>query len=154
MKTLLTLFIAIITSIGLQAQDIKKDQEDIKKVIQGAYIEGLHNKGDLQLTKEGFHPGFNLLILKNNMLDKLPIYNWIEYAEMRREKDPAPPAEDKRTVCEYEFIDVTGNSAVAKIKLSKEGKLIFTDYLSLYKFDDGWKIVGKIYYRHPDKESK
>ena len=25
----------------------------------------------------------------------------------------------------------------------------FTDYLSLYKFPDGWKIVGKIYFTHP-----
>ncbi|TSA38208.1 MAG: hypothetical protein D4R64_03680 [Porphyromonadaceae bacterium] len=28
------------------------------------------------------------------------------------------------------------------------GKLIFTDYLHLYKFKDSWKIVGKIFYRH------
>ncbi len=154
MKKLLAFAIAVTIGFGLQSQDIEKEQDEIKKVIQGAYIEGLHNNGDLQLTRDGFHPGFNLLIMKNNMLDKLPIYNWLIYAQKRKEKDPEPPSKDKRTVCEYEFIDVTGNSAVAKIKLSKEGKLIYTDYLSLYKFDEGWKIVGKIYYRHPDKESK
>lgn len=152
MKKSITLFAAILLCFVSFSQDVKKEQEEIKKVIQGAYIEGLHNNGDLELTREGFHPGFNLLILKNNMLDKLPIYNWIVYAEGRKAKDPNPPSEEKKTICDYEFIDITGSSAVAKIKLSREGKLIFTDYLSLYKFDDGWKIVGKIFYRHPEEK--
>ncbi|MFU8844570.1 MAG: nuclear transport factor 2 family protein [Bacteroidales bacterium] len=25
---------------------------------------------------------------------------------------------------------------------------MFTDYLSLYKFEEGWKIVSKIFFRH------
>ena len=31
----------------------------------------------------------------------------------------------------------------------RDGKHVFSDYLSLYKFEDGWKIIGKIFYRHP-----
>ncbi len=37
-----------------------------------------------------------------------------------------------------------------KIELSKDGKLVYTDYLSLLKFDSGWRIVAKVYHRHGD----
>jgi hypothetical protein len=43
------------------------------------------------------------------------------------------------------FVDVTGNSAMAKVELSKNNKLTYTDYLSLLKFEKNWKIVGKVY---------
>ncbi len=45
-------------------------------------------------------------------------------------------------------MDVTGSAAAVELELAQNGKRIFTDYLSLYKFPDGWKIVGKIYHRH------
>jgi len=53
-----------------------------------------------------------------------------------------------KTECKFLNIDITGNAAMAKIELHREGKLIFTDYLFLYKFKDSWKIVNKIYFRH------
>ena len=43
---------------------------------------------------------------------------------------------------------MTGSAASVKLELHQNDTRIFTDYLSLYKFPDGWKIVGKIYYRH------
>ncbi len=30
----------------------------------------------------------------------------------------------------------------------RDGKHVFTDYMSLYKVGDDWKIVGKIFHRH------
>ena len=30
-----------------------------------------------------------------------------------------------------------------------KGKQLFTDYLALYRFDDGWKIVAKTFFGHP-----
>jgi hypothetical protein len=47
------------------------------------------------------------------------------------------------------MIDVTGYTAMAKIRLIENGsRLLFTDYLLLYKFTEGWKIVQKTYMRH------
>jgi hypothetical protein len=40
-----------------------------------------------------------------------------------------------------ESVDVYGNTAVAKVML-KDAKLKQTEYLSLVKMDDGWKIVS------------
>ncbi len=141
--TVLLLLVAFAT-FKLSAQ--VNDTDQIKDVINKAYIEGLHNGGNLDETRKGFHPGFDLLILKNNQMEKLPIYNWIESTEKKRKENPTPSP--IKTVVNFVNIDITGTSAVAKIELSREGKLIFTDYLSLYKFEEGWKIVGKIYFKH------
>ncbi len=46
------------------------------------------------------------------------------------------------------MVNVTNNAAVAKIKIFRDGKHIYSDYMALYKFDDGWKIVNKIYAAH------
>ncbi len=148
MKKIFSLLFMLVVSItALFAVTPDSDEEAIKKVIDEAYIDGLQNGGDLKVTEAGFHPGFNLLIFRNNMLEFLPIYNWIQMAGMRRKSQPE---QDKEKIsCVYRNIDVTGNAAVAKIELYRSDKLIFTDYLSLYKFEEGWRIVSKIYYRHP-----
>ncbi len=142
--TLALLIILIITSVN--AQDVEK--ESIKKVIQSAYVDGLQNKGNVEDIQDGFHPGFNLLGVNQDMLTKFPIYSWIESFEKRKAKDPTPPTEEQIITCDYLLIDVTGNAAMAKIQLNRNGELLFTDYLQLYKFEEGWKIVSKIYYRH------
>jgi hypothetical protein len=148
------IFIALMFSVTIHSysqEDLKSEKEAIKKVVQTAYIDGLQNKGDLDQTRNGFHPGFNLLIMKNGMLEKLPIYNWIVYAEMKKAKDPDPPSEQEKVTCEFLDIDITGTAAVVKLKFLKGGKHIYTDYLSLYKFDDSWKIVSKIFFKLPEE---
>jgi len=130
----------------------EKDKEAIKKVIQTSYVDGLQNKGPVSDIEKGFHPGFNLLGLRNDDLTKWPIYSWVKYHEKGLKEDPAPPNEDEIVTCKYPMIDITGTAAVAKIELFKGGKKIFTDYLSLYKFEDGWRIVSKIYFRYEEKK--
>jgi hypothetical protein len=122
----------------------QSDQDAIKALIQSAYVDGLQNLGDLEKTKAGFHPDFVLLGLRDGTLTRLPIAEWIASAGKRKADGVKPPL----TVCKFLAIDVTGSAASVKLELHQNDKRIFTDYLSLYKFPDGWKIVGKIYYRH------
>ena len=150
MKKLFTLLLILCMGVFVFAQDVEKDKEAIKKLVLTAYVDGLQNNGDLDATREGFHPGFELLVFKNDMVSKFPIYNWIIYEEMGQAKSPDPLPKEDITSCEFEFVDITGTAAVTKIHLSKGGKKIYTDYLSLYKFQDGWKIVSKIYYQIPE----
>ena len=152
MKKLLTI-IAIISLLPfalVAGEDEEKDA--IKKVIQSAYDDGLQNKGPVADVEKGFHPGFNLLGLKNDDLTKWPIYSWIKYHEKELKENPGPPKEDEIVTCKFPVIDITGTAAIAKIELFKGGKKIFTDYLSLYKFEDGWRIVSKIYFRYETKK--
>ena len=145
-NVILAVVFTVFTTSALFAQEAEK--EAIKNVIQTSYVDGLQNKGNVADIEKGFHPGFNLLGVKDNMLTKFPIYSWIQVFEKRKTDDPTPPTNEKKITCDYLLIDVTGNAAMAKIQLNKNGQLLFTDYLQLYKFDEGWKIVSKIYYRH------
>lgn len=154
MKKLFSLSLILLLFTSVFSQDVEGDKEAIKKVILTAYVDGLQNNGDLEATRDGFHPGFELLVFRNDIVDKFPIYNWIIYKEMAKAKNPDPLPEEELTSCDFESIDITGTAAVAKIHLSKGGKKIYTDYLSLYKFKDGWKIVSKIYYEIPKEEDK
>ena len=122
----------------------QSDEDAIKALIQSAYVDGLQNLVDLEKTKAGFHPDFVLLGLRDGKLTRLPIAEWIASAEKRKAEGVKPPL----TVCKFVTIDVTGSAASVKLELHQNEKRVFTDYLSLYKFPDGWKIVGKIYYRH------
>lgn len=146
-RIILTLALAI--GIGLpmllSAQN-NTDEDQIKSVIDKAYIEGLQNMGDIVEIRKGFHPGFDLLIMRNNLLSKLPIYTWLETTERRKAENPNGP--EHKTTVKYLFIDIVETAAIAKIELYREEKLQFTDYLSLYKFNEGWRIVSKIYQQH------
>jgi len=135
----------ILLSIPLMAQEAAKDKEMILKTIDKAYVQGIQNVKEIQHIEKGFHPGFNLLgVNQNNQLTKLPIYTWYDIVKKRSAAGEAPPAE---TTAKYPLVDITGNAAVVKVELYREGKMIFTDYLSLYKFEEGWRIVSKIYHR-------
>ena len=148
-KIAISIFLALLFPVLMFAQDNQNEEKEaIKTVIQTAYVDGLQNNGDLTKTEEGFHPGFNLLGVRNNGLTKFPIYSWVEYAKHKQKENPDPPAENEKVTCEFELIDITGNAAVAKIELYKDSKKIYTDYLSLYKFEEGWRIVNKIYFAH------
>jgi len=146
-----SLFLLQLTA-GIPGEE--KDKSVIKEIIQAAYVDGLQNKGDLEATRSGFHEGFELLGIYNNNLTKYPIYSWLEYATEKKAENSDPPSKEEIVTCKFLDIDITGNAAVAKIELYKGGKHIFTDYLSLYQFKEGWRIVSKIYYRIPEEKSE
>jgi len=154
-KTIVTIVLLAMIPIFLLAQEeYKEDKEAIKKVIQTAYVDGLQNKGPVEDVEMGFHPGFELLGMRNDDLTKWPIYSWILYHESKLKEDPGPPKKDEFVTAKFPLIDVTENAAIAKVELYKGGEQIFTDYLSLYKFEEGWQIVSKIYYRLPKEEKE
>jgi len=129
-----------------QTQESKNHEEAIKQVVQSAYVDGIQNAGDIEDVEKGFHPGFEMLIRQDNLLNKLTIYNWMP-AIKRRKADPEAASRPVVT-CKFLDVDVTGDAAVVKLELYREGNLLFTDYLSLYRFDEGWRIVSKLFHRH------
>jgi Putative lumazine-binding len=122
------------------------DEEAVKQVVTSAYVEGLHNRGSVDDIRKGFHPSFNMLRLINNEIKPLPIEEWIANSEKAKKETPAPASKAEG---KFASVDITGNNAVVKLELYRENKKIFTDYLVLYKFTEGWRIVSKTYFRHP-----
>ena len=143
MKTRICLFLIVITS-AVYAQS--NDEETIKQLIQTSYIDGIQNRGSSEDIRKGFHSSFTMLRLVDNEIKPLPIEEWISNLEKTKAKnEPAPPKAEGKFI----NVDVTGNAAVVKLDLFRDNKRTFTDYLVLYKFNEGWKIVSKTYYRYP-----
>jgi hypothetical protein len=122
------------------------ESANVKAVVQSAYVEGVHAKGDAALMRAGFDPEFRMYVLRDGKLTIVTLEDWAGRIEAAAKKDPN--AKRPAIKAEYTMIDVTGNAAVAKVDLYRDGKHTFTDYLSLYKFPDGWKIVSKIFQAH------
>jgi len=132
-----------ITAGGAMAAE--EERRAIESVIRTAYIEGVHVKGDPALMRKGFHPDFRMFMLKDGTLTTITLDEWAGRIE-KAAKERTGPAPQIRA--EFPMVDVTSNAAVARVVIHRDGTLIFTDYLSLYRFADGWKIVGKIFQSH------
>ncbi len=123
-------------------------KDDIKKVVIEAYIEGVYIERNIEAMEKGFHPAFNMIIMNENDIKTLPIKKWIEFVKQSLEKNPNPPK--RQITYDITEIDVTENCAVAKVEIFIEDKIKYTDYLSLYKFHEGWRIVSKTFYDHQE----
>jgi len=122
---------------------VDSDKEAIKKVIEDAYIEGVHKDQDANKMKGGFHQDFAMLVINNNEIDKVSVDEWLErVAKMKRDN---PELWKSRTSYDFRLVDVTRNAAVAKLDVYKGTTHFSTDYMLLYKFEKGWKIVSKIF---------
>ena len=142
------------TFLGI-AQDItvSDDIDAIKNIIQTAYVEGLQNEGNAEKIDSGFHPAFELLgIGKGDQIWSLPIYTWKEMTASDVKEGKKPKKEDEKVSVNFLSVDVSGTAASVKLEFLVGGKKKYVDYLSLYKFESGWKIVGKIFYKLPKKE--
>jgi hypothetical protein len=142
MKKYLTVLLLSVCLIA----NAQTDEEAIKEVVTSAYINGIQNRGSVDDIRKGFSPGFTMLRLMENQIKPLSIEEWIANIEKSKAANEPPPAK-----AEGKFInvDVTGNAAVVKLDLYRNNKRTFTDYLVLYKFTEGWRIVSKTYFRHP-----
>ena len=123
------------------------DVDAVKAVINKSYIEGIHNNGPIDVIREGFHSTFSMLRLVDNEVKPLPIEDWIISIEKAR-KAQGDKSVQLSTIGKFISVDVTGNASVVKLELYKENKKTFTDYIVLYKFTEGWRIVSKTYFRH------
>lgn len=144
------IFSVFVVGIALPSFASENGQEvsAVKKVIENAYVKGIHIDRDIPAIRKGFHEDFNMLIFRDDEIRKMTIGEWIAGIEKRIKKDQSPPKHD--TICKFPMVDVTGNAAIAKVEIYRDGKHIYSDYMSLYRFSDGWKIVNKIYYSHKD----
>ncbi|EKD25869.1 MAG: hypothetical protein ACD_79C01463G0001 [uncultured bacterium] len=129
----------------LVTPDDSTEIKNIQNTVVEAYVDGIFLQGNANLVKKGWHPDCDIVILENGNIAKLPAKYWVD----RFEKNPKPL--DPRVTYKFVDVKVTGYAAIAIIEIFSNGKQIYTDYMCLYKFDDGWKIVTKIFYAFPRK---
>ena len=118
-------------------------KEAIRRVIEKAYIQGIHGDQDEETVKSGFHQDFAMLVLQNDTIDKVTVDEWLDRVETMKAENPE--LWNAETTHNFELIDVAGYAAVAKLDVYKGTTHFSTDYMLLYRFEEGWRIVSKIF---------
>lgn len=136
-------FVFLAAPFLIQAQS---PEEAVQQVVMSAYVNGIQNNGPIEDIRKGFHPTFAMLRLVDNTVKPFPIDEWIASIEKNRSEGKISSV---KTEAKFIQIRVVGTAAQVELELYREGKRIFTDYLLLYQFAEGWRIVSKSYYRHP-----
>ena len=148
MKKKLTLLMTFLLITGFFTGILLADnQDDVKRVIEKSYFNGAFNALDTESMRKGFHPDFAIFSADGTKISRYPIDTWIKGIE-KRKTNPNFNKSQVKMDCKIVSLDVTGGCAAAKVEIAKDGKMIYTDYLSLLKFTDGWKIVAKVYHEH------
>jgi hypothetical protein len=111
----------------------------ISQTVQ-VYFEGMHD-GDTARLRSVFHPDACLFGYYQGVFSRMSLEEWMTEVEGM----PKPSAEGEPFDMNVVATDVTGRCASVKVALLYAG-LRFTDYLTLLKFDDAWKIVNKAYH--------
>jgi hypothetical protein len=125
-----------------------EEKAEVEELVLVSYVNGAFNDLNPDAMAAGFDPNFAIFSAKGNELSKYPIADWVSSVR-KKKNDPAfNPAEN---VWKHKFsnVHISGNVATIQVDLSKDGKHIYTDYLSLIKFENNWRIVAKVYYKHP-----
>ena len=93
--------------------------------------------------KSGFHQDFAMLVLQDDTINKVSVNEWLGRIETMKAENPE--LWNAETTHNFGLVDVTGYAAVAKLDVYKGTTHFSTDYMLLYRFEDGWRIVSKIF---------
>lgn len=141
-KLLLALIVISFVSVAVlyPAWAQNKEEEGVRQALN-YYLQG-HATGDGENFKKAFHTEAKLFWIRDGQLTQRTS---AEFAAGASGKPAPDEAARKRWI---ESIDITGNAAVAKVVLDYPNAR-YTDYMSLLKIGDEWKIVNKTFYTTP-----
>lgn len=138
--------LALLVATPATAQTSPTAEEDaaaVRAVVTRGYVEGIHMNMGRDRIREGFHPDFVMKSLGANGVTSTTIDEWV--ARLPPEGQ-APAAEITH---EIPTVSLVGDAAVAQVEIHRNGAHLFTDFINLYRFPDGWKMVAKTFHRHP-----
>lgn len=115
-------------------------QEQFKSLVDDYYNAMYH--GNPELIRKAFHPQARLEgIMAGQFFAGMSRESFCKFVTLM----PKPADKKDKRDCRFEVLDQTGDQAVLKVTDYIFG-VWFTDYLSLLKTKDGWRVVNKTYY--------
>lgn len=133
----------LLTLFATSAFAAGADDAAIIAAVDNAYVHGVHIDADPAKMKAGMDDAFIMFVLTDKGVTQLTRDAWAERLTASKSDAPRP-----KTTANIKVLDQSGNAAVAKVDLFRDGKQIFTDYISLYRVNGEWKLVGKVFHRH------
>lgn len=119
------------------------NEESAVRTTVNHYLHGL-KFNDVESLRKAFYPEAKLFFVKRDgTLGQLTQDDWYKGFA-------SSAGQEEKGELNITDVDITGNAASVKVVEVYE-KSRYTDYLSLLKFADGWKIVNKIYVAEPIK---
>ena len=104
------------------------------------YLDGLY-EGDTAKLGRAFHEVSHLYSMSDGAVTDLPREKWLEWVKVRESAKTKGLTRTDRIVS----IDLSGpETAFVKLECSIHPRY-FTDYLTLLKLKDGWRIVSKTF---------
>jgi len=151
----LVAFILLLVTFSVTAQTIRQEKRAIKKAIQIAYVEGLINEGNNTKINLGIHPDCKIMAYDSAYgLRTYTIKEWENNNYIRKRTGTLPKKEQEKVTIKFKHIDITGIAATVKIKYYEGGELTYIGYILMYKFDNDWKMVSKIFNKYLMIENK
>lgn len=139
-RPLVTALLLSLVSLPSPARAQQADADEIRRVITSAYIDGLHKNGSRDDIRAGFHPSFVMKVLREGAITDVGIEEWIA-------RLPEPGTDPGHVVTHrIPEVSVSGRAASAMIEVDFDGRHVFSDYMLLYRFPEGWRIVAKIFH--------
>lgn len=123
-------------------------QQDLKVLIETTFLNGVLNDLNIEQIHNGFHPDFTILIADGTSLKRLELPVWIKIIEGYKNNPEKVKSGVRNLEYKFDLIDVTGKAAIVKTQLFRKGEHIITDYISLLKFENGWRAVAKVSNEH------
>lgn len=122
-------------SLGWAGQK-SADETAVRQTVQN-YLHGLkHN--DVEGLKKAFWPDAKLFfVMRDGKLGQLTQEDWYK-------SFAASAGKEEEGDLRITALDITGNAASVKVEEDYPASK-YTDYLSLLKFNNEWRIVNKIY---------
>lgn len=150
MKNCLLFTLTLFIHLSSYAQD---EVEDVKSTIVDYYWNVMYTNEDrkeISAIADGFHEKFNMYVYYKGELSVRTRDGWMDILQRNRDKARVNPSNKpkKKNRLEFGFVDVTGQTAVAKLLIYSNDEIKYTDYLSLYKIDGEWKIITKLFTFH------
>ena len=142
MKLLAISFVAIFGLLAVfQSTNGSSDANAEARVPLDNYIQG-HATGNGDFMSKAFHTDAKIMAFRDGKLTNLTAE---EFASRFNGKPASDEAQRKRRI---EHVEITGNAGVGKIVLDYP-TVTYTDYMSLLKVGDEWKIVNKVFFAEP-----
>jgi hypothetical protein len=116
------------------------DLHDLEQVLQ-TYFDGLY-EGDVAKLGRVFHDCAHLFSKENGRLNDLPLEQW--FAKIRERKSAQSQDLQRRDFI-VQIDRSSPTTAFAKVQCQIPPRY-FTDYLSLVRLADGWRIVSKTFH--------
>ncbi len=133
---------AVAVGAALQDKPQSSDAQAIQGVLQKHYVEGMYIKRDADLLRAGLAETFVMQVYWDGQLRRSTVPEWFD-----RMKLNGKPTK-RKIESKIKVLDITGVAAVARVDLYRDSEHRYTDYFGLYKTENGWKMVTKMFHAH------